>query len=74
LRFEFQHLVRIAAQDAPDFATFLESLEREGVTVRVLQNRLGRDHGLTYEIDDVTFSGSQPGRTQLGRDFTWVSL
>ncbi len=63
LRFELQHLIRIAAQDAPDFATFLEGLEREGVAVRVLQDRLGRDHGLTYEIDGVTFSGSQLGRS-----------
>ena len=63
LRFELQHLIRIAAQDAPDFATFQESLEAEGVAVRVLQDRLGRDHGLTYEVDGVTFSGSQLGRS-----------
>jgi hypothetical protein len=72
LRFELQHLVRIAAQDAPDFATFLESREREGVTVRVLQDRLGRDHSLTYEIDGVTFSGSQLGRSYTLGGLEWT--
>jgi hypothetical protein len=47
----------------------IKSLKQQGVDAQVIYTRKGKVKGVTYALNEITFSG-----TQLGRDYTFQGL
>lgn len=69
LRPRLAGLVRQAAQESPDLATFLATLEAQGVRVRFYVDPEGRPLGLSYRLHSLVVSGSD-----LGKDLSFRGL
>lgn len=62
VRFRLQALVDEALAKTPTVPEFVRSLEASGVTVRPNLASTGRLSGFSFELDGITFKGSQLGK------------
>jgi hypothetical protein len=63
-----EHLA-IAARDQPTMGEFAERLAAQGVALRVQVASTGRVSGISFQLDEVAFKGSD-----LGRAYSWKGL
>lgn len=68
-RMQLQRLVDEAAKGNPTAVQFAERLEEKGVGVRANLASTGTMNGFSFEIEGISFSGSQ-----LGAGYKWASL
>lgn len=68
-RQRLQRLVGESMKDNPSVLEFAERLQSAGVDVRANVARTGRMNGFSFEMDGISFKGSD-----LGKGYTWQGL
>jgi len=69
IREKLQNVIDTATQSSPTMPRLIKSLKQQGVDAQVIYTRKGKVKGITYALNEITFSG-----TQLGRDYTFQGL
>jgi hypothetical protein len=69
VRVQLQDIIDEVAQDNPSMPEFVERLQQQGVEVQVKLTRNGFSKGISYNLNEVAFSG-----TQLGKAYTFSGL
>jgi hypothetical protein len=69
VKIQLQKAIDAAALDNPTMPELIQKLKRKGVKAQVHFQSTGRVQGLTYSIDEITFSG-----TKLGKAYTFPGL
>jgi hypothetical protein len=69
IKIQLQKAIDIAALDSPTMLEFIIRLKKSGVEAKVNFHSTGRVQGLTYELSEVKFSG-----TQLGKAYTFPGI
>jgi hypothetical protein len=69
VKIQLQKAIDAAAQDSPTMLEFIIRLKKSGVEAKVNFQSTGRVQGLTYELSEIKFSG-----TQLGKAYTFPGI
>jgi hypothetical protein len=69
VKIQLQKAIDAAATDNPTMLKFLQKLKKLGVEAKVNFQSTGRVQGLTYELKEIKFSG-----TQLGKAYTFPGI
>ena len=69
VRVQLQNLIDEVTQDNPNMPEFVDRLQQQGVEVQVRLTRTGFSKGISYNLNEVAFSG-----TQLGKAYTFSGL
>lgn len=69
VRVQLQDIIDEVTQDNPSMPEFVERLQQQGVEVQVRLTRTGLSKGISYNLNEVSFSG-----TQLGKAYTFSGL
>jgi hypothetical protein len=69
VKVRLQEAIDTAVQNSPTMPQFIQKLKKLGVQAKVHFQSTGRIQGLTYEMDDITFSG-----TKLGKAYTFSGI
>jgi hypothetical protein len=69
VKIQLQKAIDAAALDSPTMLEFIIRLKKSGVEAKVNFQSTGRVQGLTYELDEIKFSG-----TQLGKAYTFPGI
>jgi hypothetical protein len=69
VKIQLQKAIDAAALDSPTMLEFIIRLKKSGVEAKVNFQSTGRVQGLTYELNEIKFSG-----TQLGKAYTFPGI
>jgi hypothetical protein len=69
VKIQLQKAIDTAALDRPTMLEFIIRLKKSGVEAKVNFQSTGRVQGLTYELSEIKFSG-----TQLGKAYTFPGI
>ena len=69
VRVQLQDLIDEVTQDNPSMPELVERLQQKGVEVRLTLTQTGFIEGISYNLDEVAFSG-----TQLGKAYSFSRL
>ena len=69
VKIQLQKAIDAAALDNPTMQEFIQRLKSKGIEAKVTFQSTGRVQGLTYELSEIKFSG-----TQLGKAYTFPGI
>jgi hypothetical protein len=69
VKIQLQKAIDAAALDNPTMLEFIQRLKSKGIEAKVTFQSTGRVQGLTYELSEIKFSG-----TQLGKAYTFPGI